>query len=407
MTSISPSLSSSRPRVLVLYAHYNTRASYYDDWLDAFRTSSRFQIGELNICRLDSVTALRNRIHQIDLVVLLHSVNADHVFYLEPLAPILADRACGLVSFVGNEVNLPGAYISEKRRVLRTIGPNLVATQLLPDAGKYIWGDIASVISLPHALNPAAFKFQTPSAGRRLDIGMRSFRYPAVLGDMDRNRVLDWVVDWGVAHRLSIDVSNVRLDRSGWAAYLNDCRGTVSTEAGSWYLQRDDALVQQVLKHYQCQTGRIVLSARNTTLRKLAHRLPWRIRQGLATLFTKGPIGYEATALAALPDQELIAKFFAEAPRAPTYTKCISSRHFDAIGTGTVQILKAGRYNDILQADEHYIELATDLSNANEVARRFLDPMERNRIATRALEHVLSRHTYAHRIDALASHIGA
>jgi hypothetical protein len=277
----------------------------------------------------------------------------------------------------------------------------------LPDAGVYIWGDIASVISLPHALNPAAFESRIPSADRGLDLGIRSFRYPAVLGDIDRNRVLDWVVDWGVRHGLSVDVSNVRLDRSGWAAYLNNCRGTVSTEAGSWYLQRDDALVQQVLERYRRQTGRIVLSARNTTLRKLAHRLPWRIRQGVATLFTKGPISYEATALAALPDQELIAQFFAETPRAPTYTKCISSRHFDAIGTGTVQILQAGRYNDILQADEHYIELAADLSNADEVARRFLDPLERNRIAARALEHVLSRHTYAHRIDALASNIGA
>jgi hypothetical protein len=118
-------------------------------------------------------------------------------------------------------------------------------------------------------------------------------------------------------------------------------------------------------------------------------------------------VRYESTALADVPEQEVLDRFFSRAERAPVYGKCISSRHFDAIGTGTVQMLLAGRYNDILQPGQHFLELAPDFSNAEEVRRRFSDVAERRRIATTAREHALSSHTYAHRIAALASHVGA
>lgn len=407
MTSISPSRRSSRLRTLLLFAHYGTRASYYDDWLDAFRTATEFEAFELNICRHDAVSVLRKRIGEVDLLVLLHSVNADHVFYLEPLTSILAERRCTLVSFVGNEVNLPGAPISEKRRVLKAIRPNLIATQLLAEAGQFLWGDIATVIALPHALNPAAFEYRTPPEERKLDLGMRSFRYSATLGDVDRNALLDWIGPWAAALGLTVDVGTTRLDRRGWARFLSDCRGTASTEAGSWYLQRDDSIVQQIMQHYNDRPGPLVLSSKNIRLRKLAHRLPWQWRERLIRLLAQSPIKYEATVLDSVPSQEILEAFFSNIPRTPAYSKCISSRHFDAIGTGTVQILQTGRYNDILVPGEHYLELARDFSNADELGRQFADQSERRRIARTALEHVMASHTYAHRVAKLASHVGA
>src|SRR6516162_857657 len=75
------------------------------------------------------------------------------------------------------------------------------------------------------------------------------------------------------------------------------------------------------------------------------------------------------------------ARFFAGRPCCPVYSKCISSRHFDAAGTGTCQILLRGRYNDILAADEYYIALDPDLGNVDEAIARFRDPIERRRIA--------------------------
>jgi hypothetical protein len=406
MTSTSPSRPENALRTLLLYAQYGTRASYYDDWLDGFRAAPQFDLTELNICHRDAAGQLRRKIRASDLVVLLHSVNADHVFYLEPLAAMLAERRCLLLSFVGNEVNLPGAPIGDKRRVLAAIRPDWIATQLPAEAGEYLWGDLAPVLSIPHALNPQVFRIEAPGRTRPLDIGVRSFRYPAVLGDGDRNRLIDWFVQNGAVHGLSLDIGSERLNRADWSHFLNRCRGTLATEAGSWYLQRDDALVRDVLAHY-AKAGPLTLSSNRVALRRLAHRLPWRVRELLLRWLARGPLRYQATALADVPEQEILDRFFAKTPRAPVYAKCISSRHFDAIGTGTVQILLAGRYNDLLIPDQHYLSLAPDFSNLDEVIRRFRDEGERGRIASLALEHVMEHHTYARRIAALALRLGA
>ena len=88
-------------------------------------------------------------------------------------------------------------------------------------------------------------------------------------------------------------------------------------------------------------------------------------------------------------------------PRCPAYSKCVSSRHFEAAATGTCQILVRGRYNDILQADEHYIALDPELGNACAAVERFRDPAERRRIADAAYALVHDAHTYRHRLAAL------
>jgi spore maturation protein CgeB len=98
---------------------------------------------------------------------------------------------------------------------------------------------------------------------------------------------------------------------------------------------------------------------------------------------------------------ELNEMFFQSAQRCPAYSKAISSRHFDAIGTKTCQIMLEGRYNDILVANEHYLEVALDHSNLDEVIERFKDPVERHRITETAYEFVMQGHTYAHRMAAL------
>ncbi len=99
--------------------------------------------------------------------------------------------------------------------------------------------------------------------------------------------------------------------------------------------------------------------------------------------------------------EEIEARFFSGYPRCPMYSKAISSRHFDAAGTGTCQILVRGRYNDILQAGEHYIAVNPDMSDARQAIERFSDPVERRRIAESAYALVHDGHTYRHRTAAL------
>jgi len=95
---------------------------------------------------------------------------------------------------------------------------------------------------------------------------------------------------------------------------------------------------------------------------------------------------------------EVRARFF-EGRAVEHSGKAISSRHLEALGTETVQVLVEGCYNGILQPDLHYLAVRQDLSNLEEVLRRFADQALRGEIARRGRELALSAHTYEHRVE--------
>jgi hypothetical protein len=400
----------SAAETVVLYADYTTRLSYYDDWLEAFNQSPRCRTFTHNICNTRAIAEVAPRVRNAELVVLLHSTNGDTTMYLKPWLPILKDRRGVLLSFVGNEVNIPGSPIAEKRSLFVEIEPDYIATQLLQEAGHYLFGDLArrAVLSVPHALNPVAFKSVRFHTDRRIDIGVRSVRYLAVLGDQDRNRIYDYFVAHAGELRLEVDIGTQRLNRYGWAEFLNDCRGTVSTEAGSWYLERDDHTVEAIRNwmRQRCRRSTLVI-ANDSPLRRLGHLLPWPVRAMLRKVLSMGPLRHESTVAEELPFEEVFDKFFRDYPRPLFYGKCISSRHFDAIGTKTVQIMFPGRFNDILEADRHYLALQSDFSNIDVVMERFHDDQERQRVVDEAYEHVCSGHTYEKRVANLLDAIDA
>lgn len=388
-------------RLLVGHALYTDRLSYYDDWLDAFARSPRFDAKPFNIVDPDAAEKLPALIAETDAIVLLHSTNGDTTTYIEPLVPIFADRRVPMLTFVGNEVNLPGSPIADKRRIFAGMRPEYVATQLLKEAGDFLFADVAGVgvVEIPHALNPQAFALPPPGHRRDIDIGARSARYIPHLGDDDRNRLLDWFRIEGPGRGLAVDIDDSRFDREGWARFLASCKATVATEAGSWFLERDDATVEAIRSYVLAASGGGFVIRNDSALRKIGHKLPWWVRALARKALKAGPIRHEALVNESLPKDEIYARFFANRPRPAFYGKCISSRHFDAIGTGTCQIMFRGRYNDLLNADEHYLALEPDFSNVDDVIARFRDPAVRERIVTGALARVHEAHTYAHRTE--------
>lgn len=393
----------SRIRLLALYAQYTSRLSYNDDWLDAFRNYPGFASTAVNIVTAEP-GALRSATKNSDAIVLLHSTNGDTTDYLEPFVSVLADRRVPLLSFVGNEVNLPGSPISAKRRIFGKIRPDWIATQLLEEAGRFLFGDVAekSVVAIPHALNPDVFRTTRGIDQRSIDLGVRLSRYLPHLGDDDRNRLADAFARLGAQGRLKVDISNARLDRSGWSEFLNQCRGTIATESGSWFLERDDATVDAIRAFVRDKSGRGLVIANDSPLRKLGHKLPWRARMILRRMLRSGPVRHEALVNEQISFDDVHRRFFAGRERAPVYGKCISSRHFDAIGTRTCQIMFRGRFNDILEADRHYLALEDDFSNLDDVLRRLSDLTVRRGIVEEAYAHVTSAHTYAHRMRRVA-----
>ena len=77
-------------------------------------------------------------------------------------------------------------------------------------------------------------------------------------------------------------------------------------------------------------------------LHSLSRRLPYQAKTWLKALLKVSPLRHEAFEEGEVSFGDIEGRFFAGRPRCPVYSKCISSRHFDAAGTGTCQILLRG-----------------------------------------------------------------
>lgn len=387
-------------KTLLLTLQYDHRASYYDDWLDAFRQSPHFECTVLNLMRL-APSDLAAQIEEYDLIILMHAAISDTFDYLQPVQIVLADRKrAKLLSFVGNEFNSPYIPLSGKAALLQACRVDVIATQLLVEAGEYIYADRgAKVVSVPHALNPLRFNADTPYEQRSIDVGMLSYRYPPYLGDNDRNRIIDYFSQNARDLGLQADIdTNRRLVPTDWTNFLANCRSVLATETGSWYLSPDDTLAQAVNKYAESQRSGIVISE-HSPLRRLARHLPAFIKSPLMAMIKSGPIHYGVFEDEKLDFDDLYERFFKDAPKSRVYSKAISSRNFDAIGTHTCQIAFPGRYNDILVADKHYISLEPDFSNIDEVLEKLRDVSVWRTIVHDAYEMAIEHHTYAHRAN--------
>ena len=156
---------------------------------------------------------------------------------------------------------------------------------------------------------------------------------------------------------LKCEVHTTNIPRSEWARFLNTCRGIMGSESGSYYLDRKGQIIAQAKAYLE---------------------------------------EYPEAAF-----DEVFKRFFDSPEVEYVSGKCISSRHFEPIGTKTCQILLEGNYNGILKADEHYICVKKDLSNMDDVVRRFKDEAYRRLIVERSYDYIMSTHTYQHRVKAL------
>ncbi len=208
---------------------------------------------------------------------------------------------------------------------------------------------------MPAALKPDVY-FSRQKGERPIDLGFRGTRYPMFIGDSERNDMLDFFEYNGDELGLSVDFGYKTIRREQWGDFLRNCRAVIGAEAGTYLLD---------------SRGQVITAAHAYQKKHLSASL-----------------------------EEIRALFF-ENPPEHVSGKCISSRHFEPIGTRTCQILLEGEYNGILRADEHFICLKKDYSNLDDVIRRLKDEDYRLKMVERTYEYVLREHTYAHRVQAL------
>jgi hypothetical protein len=343
-------------RLTVLYKR--RRGFQYDlDWRDAFLASTDVQATSLAVGSIHP--GLVARLLRAETVVLLHSVDPSYPGTRSRLlTAALRHSRARTVYFPRNEFK----NFAAKRRFIRAARVRLVASQLAEPTARYLYGDLAPLITLHHATNPEIYSARTPWSERRVILGGRSVVYPRTLLDSDRNdlrgvieqiraRRPGWRVDYS-------DRPEDRFDRLGWARFLDSCRFTIASEAGAPFVDRTDGVQEEAAR----------------LLRAEPAIEPSELRSRLAPRLAGLPSG-----------------------------KHITSRHFEAMGCGTCQILLRGDYCGVLQPDVHYLPLEPDGSNLEAVIRKMEDPAYVSGLIERSYTLVRSGHTHHHRLGQLIS----
>lgn len=334
---------------------------YVNDWRDAFNQNPNLFVNEVNILDYFSLVMGFKKIKEVDLIIILHSALGDSAEILINVAEKFNSRKCPLVVFIGNEYDL----LIEKKTFLRNSNANFICSQLPLSAAEFLYGDLTDtkVLTVPHACNPKVYN-SNKNFNKTIDFIFVGAKYPLWLGDSERNDFLSLVSENLRKMQLVIKIGQGNLPRDKWASRLASSHGTIGAEAGTYFLDRE---------------GRILTAAKESIE---------------SNDFVEEYISFDFSKYAKDHNIKYVCG------------KAISSRHFEALGTRTVQILLEGSYNDILEPDIHYLSVKKDFSNLKDKINEFKDPSRRQSISEMGYEFVMDLHTYSHRIKSLLNAIG-
>jgi hypothetical protein len=162
------------------------------------------------------------------------------------------------------------------------------------------------------------------------------------------------VAERAAAHGLEADISTRREDAfhgDAWFDFLLSGRTTLGTESGAGGLDRRGELRAQVEAMLAAEPG--------LSFAEMSSRLP--------------------------PDWD-----------EPEFA-AVSPRHFEAVITGTAQILVEGRYDGIFEPERHYLPLRRDFSNLDEVLERSKDLDLLQELVDRSYEEIYLSGRYSYR----------
>jgi hypothetical protein len=195
-------------------------------------------------------------------------------------------------------------------------------------------------------------------AGRRtIDIGYRAWRAEPWLGRHGflKTQVAELFTARAPAHRLTTDISTKPEDTilgDDWYHFLLRCKYTIGAEGGASILDRDGAIRERTNEYTAKHPG----------------------------------APFEQVEAACFPGRDGGLALFA-----------VSPRHLEACATRTCQVLVEGRYNGALEAGAHYIPLARDFSNTDDVLRLLARDTDRAKITERAYQDVVASGRYSYR----------
>jgi hypothetical protein len=176
-------------------------------------------------------------------------------------------------------------------------------------------------------------KFAVPFRERKIEVGYRAKALPAYFGRLGRvkSELGDYFLSRMHGRGLTLDISTHPQDvlvGDAWLRFLGNCKFTLGCEGGSSLLDPRGEI-------RECVEG----------------RLQWG-----------GSASFEELEMSCFPGRDMKRVYSAIGPRL-----------FETAIARSCQILTPGRYAGALQPIKHYISIAADCSNADEVFEQMLD----------------------------------
>lgn len=331
------------------------KMGYVNDWKDAFSQSKRLNIIFFDLHSGEEFNKVIEK--KYDIIFVLHSVTGDNFSDLVELEKYLCNRKGLLFLFVANEY----LELDKKIEFINNIGADYIGTQFPLHIAKNFYKNIkATIIETPHGLNENIYFDKGKT--RSIDIGFRGAKYPLFIGDSERNNFLELIKEKEKKFNLKNEIivgDQGKLSRHEWSNKLNQYSGIVGAEAGSYFLDENGASLNKSKIYCENHEGVTIEELRDNIFK----------------------------------NQNFLSG------------KVISSRHFEAIGTKTCQILLEGDYNQILEADQDYIMVKKDFSNIDNAIEKFLDVDFRKNIVDDAFNKVITNHTYSQRVEFILDQI--
>ena len=201
-------------------------------------------------------------------------------------------------------------------------------------------------------------RFSMPDNEREIDIGYRgrpTYHYMGK-GAREKNVIAAKFIELAADHGLVMDIEaeeEKRIYGEDWLRFLGNCRGVLGVEAGVSIFDLND----EMRPRYE---------------RIMAER----------------------------PDisfDEISGLLLHEYEGKGVYNRMISPRVFEAASVRACQILFEGRYTGILIPDVHYIPLNKDVSNIDDVIRKFQDPAIRKTLTDNAYRDLIESGKYSYK----------
>ena len=388
----------------IIEARYDYQMSYLLDWQIAWGKIAT-KILNVNLVSGKNLNILSKEFNSFDLVVILHSGTADSNVWLQKLLRVLPEnRNTQVVLFVGNEFSSPWLSTADRLNSISNINPDILASQLTLETAEWLYaGRAKKVVSAPPGIPEQTNSLA--STNKLFDFSYRGFIYPWYLLDKERNSIVNMVLDHCESLKLKVNFSQSnRLSKFDWQNLLSQTRFTASTEAGSRYVFRDDE-VWQNFKEYFIRNPQKSVSVTNDAngmvfLRRLPHPIKNTVRKILNFAgVTQGSL-YQPSSV----EEEIFLSLISPDKYEHKNGKCLSSRHFDAIASGTWQILAPGAYNGLLKPNVHYSEQNLDGHKIESIIDISLNAFEAG-LTTSAYEDLIFDNSYDARVELIRSHL--